>query len=196
MNKETLQKFCDQGNTKMNAPFSYGGHTFATNGHIVVRVPRMPDVLEGGFLNEKAAEMFSTIPSDLSSMVSLPEFSEEDIEACRRCNGTGETAVCPECDGDGKITFSTRFNDYECECLSCHGYGEIRGKGQICGNCRGTGQEMSWKRIPLGNSGFSAGYLRLMRENLPNVQILANAPASACYFRFDGGDGFLMPMRG
>lgn len=195
MNKEILQKFCSPDNSMMNVPFSFGAHTYATNGHIIVRVPKLPDAEEGSFLNEKAAMMFDAIP-DLSGMVELPELSDEEAETCRVCGGTGKTEVCPECNGEGAFTFSTNFNDYECECLSCNGQGEVKGRGQTCGTCYGTGKKPEWKRISIGSSGFATCYLRLMRDNLPGVKILPNEPVNACYFQFDGGDGFLMPMLG
>jgi hypothetical protein len=197
MTKEVLQKICSIKNHAMKDPFSYGEHTYATNGHILVRVPRLPDVPEGDFLNEKAAEIFDSIPAALSDMVhlpELPELPEEEAESCKICGGTGTVAVCPECNGEGEITFSTPYSDYEFECLSCYGYGEVEGKGQTCGACHGTGKKLDWRRVPLGASGFAVHYLRLMRGNLPNVKILPSEPRECCYFQFDGGDGFLMPM--
>lgn len=48
MNKDYLQKFCstDSFRVNINKPFSQGEYTYATNGHIIVRVPRIEGIGE------------------------------------------------------------------------------------------------------------------------------------------------------
>jgi hypothetical protein len=41
-----LKPFCWPDNQLLSAPFSIGDHTYASNGHICVRIPRRPDVPE------------------------------------------------------------------------------------------------------------------------------------------------------
>ena len=47
MNRDDLMKFCG-GNDRAGiaTPFSIGEYTYATNGHIMVRVPRIADIPE------------------------------------------------------------------------------------------------------------------------------------------------------
>jgi hypothetical protein len=41
-----LDLFCDPERRNLAVPFSLNRHTYATNGHIIVRVPRRPDIPE------------------------------------------------------------------------------------------------------------------------------------------------------
>lgn len=57
-----LNQFCDPTSREpgrdLSVPFSLNEHTYATNGHICVRVPRRPDVPE----NNKAPKADERLP--------------------------------------------------------------------------------------------------------------------------------------
>jgi len=192
VDKHTLQKFC--GKT-YSEPWTFGGFSYATNGHIVVRAPKLPDVPEGDFLNEKAAVLFDgldyeDIERELTPIPPLPPVRKDK---CTACEGTGKTDVCPECDGDGEVSFENNYSNYVVSCDTCRGKGTIPGNGNACDECGGSGIKPEHTRIPMGRTGFALRYLRLMKNTLSGVEIAPIYPEAACYFRFDGGEG--MPVR-
>ena len=105
-----LQPFCavDPYRDFLQGPFSIGEFTYATNGHIIVRVARREDVREANFKSMNAVPKlldchegaeFSPFPS-----ITWPTICE--TEQCRACKGVGR-----EEDGD--------------ECFTCDGLGQV-----------------------------------------------------------------------
>lgn len=102
-----LKPFCgvDQCRPYLLQPFSVGNFTYATNGHIMVRVPRRADVPDKTkeFNQDKPLEGHEkAIYAPLTG--SLPVMEMEDCDCfdgyehdCPDCE-----CVCEACDGDGK----------------------------------------------------------------------------------------------
>jgi hypothetical protein len=104
-----LRPFCGatDGRTHFMRPFSIGEFTYATNGHIMVRVPRRPDAPEQTVKFNaddplKGHDTIDYVP--LSG--SLPEIKKED---CIRC-ADGQIHDCPDC---------------KCTCEDCGGSGKV-----------------------------------------------------------------------
>jgi hypothetical protein len=171
MNKEELMPFCGAGtlslaiHSRSNNPWSRGDHTFATNGHIIVRVPRLEGIEE----NDAAPDVSKALEHGEAkewfplSEIKIPKYSG---------------FVCPECDGSGK-------EDDECE--KC-------GHQKNCEGCGGTGKIDRITPVAVGEVSFQAKYLALIK-NLPNCRIAPSGPETQAQFIFDGGDGSLMPMK-
>jgi hypothetical protein len=195
--KDMLARFCHAENIILNVPWSRGVYTYATNGHILVRAPRLEDVPE----KEDAPEvdkMFSIpLPDEWFPLadMALPAL-EATEKTCPECNGAGtKECECPECDGRGMVDFTNRHNDYEVDCKTCNGEGKIH----KCDKCNATGKIAveTLQPIKVGASHFQLRYLLLLKD-LPNGKIAPAAPSQsllAAYFAFDGGDGLLMPMK-
>jgi hypothetical protein len=196
MNREELQKFCDPDHPKICGPFSFGDFSYASNGHLLVKVPRLDDVPEWEALNEKASKLFDSFDYSvvIPSLIDIPRFPQPKPEPCGVCNGTGKITRCPECEGKGEVEFETEYNDYSCECETCHGHGSVIGEEQICACCNGTGKKKEMKMIEVGCSGFSSHYLTLLNK-LPGIKIAPTEPEKMTYFKWDGGEGAIMPMR-
>jgi hypothetical protein len=180
----------------MCGPFSFGDFTYATNGHILVRVPRRSDVPEWEALNEKTAVLFDEIDYTAANaaLTEIPDFPQPEPVACKICKGSGKVSKCPECDGEGEVTVSNDWHDYECECLTCHGEGKVHGTDATCFACDGTGMKKVMKRVAMGCTGFSSHYLTMMKE-LPGMKISPTSEIGPNYFKWGEGDGLLMPMR-
>lgn len=94
MNAEYMQQFCIVGDfrsEKLGKPWSAGEWTYASNGHIMVRVKRLSDVPE----NPEAPNAEAIFAKASDSVKWLPVRKVEippDIE-CDECNGTGKIRV-------------------------------------------------------------------------------------------------------
>ena len=88
-------------------PFSRGTFTYATNGCIIVRVPRRDGVPDGGVKDPDA--VMSKLPTPTIPFPAL--VIPENIGPCPTCSGRGYKHDCEFC---------------ECDCEACSGIGRIR----------------------------------------------------------------------
>jgi hypothetical protein len=191
MHPELLQRFCATTNDTrvwLQKPWRDAGHIYATNGHMIVRIPddgrevsandKSHTKVPGWFSKHKGCE-FIPIP-DL-----LPE------PPCEVCDGKGwhDGADCGECEG-GKFEHGSHTYD----CMHCGATGRIAAES-ICLTCDGFGTTAHNSRTAIGNTCYQTRYLKFL-STLPGIMISPNGPSDPCAFRFDGGSGLIMPMRG
>jgi hypothetical protein len=182
-----LSKFCHNDHQILCQPWSIEDHTYATDGHIMIRVARLPDVAE----NELAPDARQIVPKEQpAEWFDIPDCNPPGLEDCPKCIGQGKNCDCPECDGDGAVWLKNSYNQYECECKSCEGSGRL----PECPSCEGTGKLYPEKRIEIGAAKFHPKYL-LRLASLPNCKIGPMGPTEVAWFKFDGGEGVLMPVR-
>ena len=166
MTKDDIMPFCSNLSPNMFAPWSKGEYTYATNGHMIVRVPRLEDVPE----REDAPSTDSVFPyKEPTNWIDFAdiELPEKEMADCSKCNGdkTYHHEECPDCDG------------HDCE------------------ECDRTGKVAIRQPVPVGNTHYQIVYLSILK-GLPNCKIGPNAdPMNYAVFKFDGGDGLLMPMK-
>lgn len=168
MKAEDLKRYCAaSGSTRVNieAPWSTGGHTYATNGHLIVRIPRLADVPE----NPNAPDIGKLFPYANPT----EWFALADIVLPKT-----KKADCPECNGDGNF----RHED----CPDCEGH--------KCDNCEGAGKIHKMISHKIGLCLFDLKYLLLLKD-LPNCKIGPGGELEPAPFQFGGGDGLLMPRR-
>ena len=184
-----LKPFCAVNDirTYLNAPFVVDGHTIATNGHVLIRVPGADHDADPSLpvqVQSSIRKMFQPEDTDFVPLPALP-----DPQKCPLCNGTGfiENADCEDCDGRGEFMHGAHI--YECK--NCDGTGTV-GRAE-CWDSECDGGFVR-EGVKIGDATFSARYLRLIAA-LPNARICANGPQGTAAFVFDGGDGRLMPMR-
>jgi hypothetical protein len=106
----SLDLFCDPQRCApggdLSRPLSLNGHSYASNGHIAVRVPRRPDIPEN-----KEAPNVEALPWDFSRIKFGPLPEPEFLPAqCWAGHGRGHKhecagchCKCEHCDGSGKI---------------------------------------------------------------------------------------------
>ena len=172
MKKEDLQKFCFEGlgKDKIKIPWTDEGYTYATNGHICIKVPALRDVpVELYPIN--AEKVFQETPQP-SEWFSIPRVKKPEIP---------KEIDCVDCDGTGKSNQ---------KCSYCHRYGK-------CSKCEGTGkvkEDIPPRYLQIGDQFFDEKYLYLIQK-LPNIQISPASGEIAARIKFDGGEGLLMPVR-
>lgn len=168
-----LKLFCGDNDIRyyLNAPFSEGEFTYATNGHILIRVARRGDVAEvddKSSMKGKCEKLFADNP--FVAAVPIPDIPPMVKADCHCCNGDGA---------------------HEYKCSGAPPY--------ECGECDGTGKQMDepgdtpFPHVEVSGIHFAPAYLRLIKT-LPNYQF-SPIEEKASPFKFDGGDGLLMPMR-
>lgn len=164
-----LQQFCGKDETRpyLMKPFSVGDFTYATNGHIMVRVPKDPDIgpPSKSFNPDRPLEGVETA-TFVAPKFKLPSKPPADAE-CEECDGRGYKHDCPHC---------------ECQCRACAGTGSQAEEGNVS--------------TEYGGVTLAMRYVRKMLA-LPAIELSVPRSADApLLFRFKGGVGALMPMRG
>lgn len=163
-----LSPFCstDPGREHIRKPFSHGAFTYATNGHILVCVP-----LRAGYAaNAQGPNVDRIMEFHKGATFSpLPVVRWPKIPeppACAVCEGRGTEHDCPEC---------------RCKCDACDGTGRIHDE---------TGS------VGVRGAIFAIKYIKII-ASLPLAEFSEKPSVTyPCPFRFDGGCGVVMPMRG
>ena len=189
---ELLKKFVSQNDPReyMHSPFNRGEWTYATNGHIAVRVPKIDGV-------EALPKKHIPNLEDLFQSAGGNEFIVlpwmPPLEECQLCSGTGIAYECEECDGDGEF----EYGSHTYKCKECDGHGQVGYSGGIdtaCRHCGGTGMTR-YKPMQVGGSHFDLFYLHLI-NGLPGAKFSPGAgQMDMARFVFDGGEGILMPLK-
>lgn len=209
-----LKKFCsfDRDREHLCQPFSMGGFSFATNGHIIVRIPRVDVVAENPVAIERLKRSIDELfpenfhPKD-HAFVPVEKFKAKK-EACSECKAYGQVVECLECEGEGGLDFeSARGREYNVVCGECNGEGYLtvneayfldesykKHTHKTCFKCDGLKSVYGVTGIMFGGSKISEKYVEWI-SNLPDPKLQPANPECAVYFKFDGGDGFVMPLR-
>jgi hypothetical protein len=199
MEIETLKKFCGTDFPEwIKAPWNREGSTYATDGHVILRVSALPDNVERTI--DKVKELPWSTLAKRSTFRLLPGTFNAVRERflCRKCVPDAALAKpCTKCEG----------KDSGEDCLACGGVGLEKEKGQEqwktsqCPECDGTRwrEKSVWclrnhdevdKRYYL-----NPRILQKMVENLGPIEFVEFEKNKPVGFRFAGGDGLLMPMR-
>jgi hypothetical protein len=163
-----LKPFCgtDESRPYLMQPWSRDGFTYATNGHICVRVPAI-DGIEDCEAAPNAGKLFAVpLTSELVSVTTLSLPPERRAE-CSGCEGRGVKHRCPDC---------------ACVCEKCSGTKEVGGEDRVS--------------VGLNGFNIGLRYLRLIVSLPGAKVQTIGEPGGAVAFAFDGGDGRLMALRG
>ena len=195
-----LTKLCDEqfaGDRKyIETPFSIGAHSYATNGHIIVRVPRRPDVPDvSPWFADKVLALVKSVDYD-TVYVDLPPFADPPVKSCTTCKDQKFVVSCSECNGTALKTCPCCGGEMECK--ACDG-GLVPANADTpdaltCPDCDGEIKYDRAVRVVFGKILLAPRYAVLLRE-LPGIQIaIHNDPVFPIPFRFDGGIGIIAPI--
>ena len=119
-----LQDFCAERNLSaiynLTEPWSAGEWSYATDGFVIVRVPRQADIPERKNVPD-VGELLRAFAGPEPTL-DIPEFPEPKHKGCADCAGRGtynDGVVCEDCDGTGNQPVSGTvwimgkpYNDY------------------------------------------------------------------------------------
>jgi hypothetical protein len=173
--------FCSKDFSRMSiqVPILNGGWLYATDGHVCVRAQGVD--LPVGF-GEVAPKGMSQWPHPEKSVLDgLPRFFERETPAFRRVVNMPKQnpkVVCEGCMGEGG--FQCEACDHPNECPACGG--------------DGYNVEDIW--LDLGGVLMSLNLLSRI-AHFPNLEISLDAenPLKGQRFRFDGGEGVIIPLK-
>jgi len=143
-----LKDFCattEDIRAYLNQPFNEGDFTFATNGHVMLAVPRDAAFDGNSSLGARTVAVLEVDEPHQWHPLPPVEVEVPPGDPCAACGGTGKAtlAVCPECRGDGEIEFSNRHHTYWFDCKTCDGDGKVWAQSDesgSCARCNGTGE--------------------------------------------------------
>ncbi|UTV80111.1 hypothetical protein MQE22_08755 [Acidithiobacillus sp. YTS05] len=199
---QALKKLLDQFCGGENCGFAWArrllrgdGYLYASNGHIVVRVPDHPAILAEELTEippniHANLKRYFSIPYDPSCPFPFPKLPK--IQPCPVCKGMKrlQYEVCPDCDGEGECGDE--------ECTRCKGWGRINQRpakvgDHLCDYCDGYGEDPACKTA-IGGITYANRYLRLIKKS-PGVKLFPTGPETPMVCLFEGGELLLMPMR-
>lgn len=134
-----LQHFCADADSAraymIGRPWSRGAWTWATNGHIIVRVPRLAEVEE----NEAAPDAEARLAKqpDPVAWIDVPAQEMPADVKCEICNGAGHPASAEPCNKCGHI--------------------------KDCEYCGGIGKVHNYSGVFVGAAAFQRRYLALLQ---------------------------------
>lgn len=179
-------------------PFRHNGHLYATNRYIAVRVPddasitdtcQMDDIRAIPGMAGRIDRWIATAQEDADfRKLVIPD---AEWKQCRTCRGAKKFTTCKECDGEGDFIHGT----YNYTCKKCDGDGAHPfADGETdCPDCNGEGRVL--ENVRIDNTLFNAEYLKTINK-LPDLELWVNPVLDCSVFRFTGGHGVIMPMRG
>lgn len=193
-----LKKFCSVmlNEYGFNEPFSDDQYSYATDGFLIVRIPRVKELNNDVPTIVKLTEL--PFDSDKAAYAPVPSYEPPEMENCPVCRGVRKSYSCDECNGDGFVKWQSGSNAYEAECKNCHGDGYLPGGEETCHWCDGRGLVQSDEYEVAHDYGNGYGVSKALLEKvkiLPGLSVSSNMVGDRFIpFKFLGGDGILMAM--
>jgi hypothetical protein len=152
---EILNLCCstDPYRRNIHRPWRAGEWVYATDGHVLVRVPvgLAPEV--GPWVCPENATKLEDRPPNAPGLdryleyapaawLPMPSLPAQKMETCDICEGLGRYVICADCDGSGAVEWRRGRHDYSAECQECDGHGKYGSEdtGAPCEQCGGTGR--------------------------------------------------------
>jgi len=210
---EALQNWMLDFHPFDSCPWKDKEFNYLNGNWIVVRTPFCPDLKANPIPSEFVERLYSMFKKTISPVITITDIRVPSFfAACPSCNGSGKTKYveCPECEGAGIIAWETNFNEYEDTCATCYGTGKVSLEkviklygqslrlakvSEVCTECNGTGKIPNPEPVQIGDYHLQSFIINKL-VLLPNFKIAKKLNEfNAAYFQFEGGDGFVMPIK-
>ena len=187
-----LTKYCAPERAELAEPWSDREYTYASNGLLAIRMPRiatvplvtpMPGYAPLSDAIDKMLPLRQLPDVIVADDVIVPPAVVLPFEACKQCAGSGVTAEikCRDCNGNGYVSCEHCKHSHDCD--SCNGYGSaIRAATKdedskdVCTVCDGVGDynvvrlRLNPQPMKVGKYMFSRNLFVLL-ATLPDVRI-------------------------
>lgn len=193
-----LNDFCckDDYRDYLREPFSIGDRTIATDGSVLISVPRCTDNEAIGSFKDAIKRLLNELQDQ--EFMPLPDVSMPDQSDCPGCKGTGHAkrTECPECEGEGEAIAETDHNEYEVLCKTCKGDGfvlsSVGDENEQCENCGGTGKIYDrYSHVKVNGVAVQPKYLSLIKDE-PGINVSTGDEKRYLYFRAGYQEGIIM----
>ncbi|MDY0362658.1 MAG: hypothetical protein RBR08_14500 [Desulforegulaceae bacterium] len=207
-----MQSFCGKNHEK---PYRFEEERIETDGSIMVRF-KNKNIEKLAAPPKKIFNFLSAswpAPVPEADMIEIPDLQNHQ-NTCSQCMGAKKIKIfkCPECKGKGTVDFQTEYNSYSQRCKLCSGktiiFSEDIKKLKIidnpeeidCPDCQGKGSCPATYFVEINCFNFDIEYLEKLK-NLPGIKVAvvsipSQVPTSGLFFKFEGGEGLLMPLYG
>lgn len=189
-----LYSFCSKDKPSTMQPWNDGDYTYASDMRLVIRVPSLAEGQCRPDAPKNAAKLF--LAGNKANWQALLPLPEPETTPCKYCNGKGKQfKACPDCGGSGKRHCDSCGNEHA-DCRLCAGTGESSEyKDATCLNCNGAGTLPTLQIVCIGEQPVNVELLRMI-HSLPGLEICNSlSDLEPLHFRFDGGEGLLMPVK-
>lgn len=186
----------------IDSPFIHEGFKYATDSRIAIRVPATGECWDTENRIPKSITKVGWHLAEGANWRPWPEREQpvagESIK-CNRCNGKGGVKFshwCAKCQGSGAVIEECPHCGHDMdeeECDRCDGKG-VYFRDQ-CGYCGGRGEGELLKGQPVGLARISGDYDDRIRQLPGPIEYVPpKSDDGAILFRFDGGEGVIMPL--
>lgn len=188
-----LAKFCsiDAARPSITTPWNDGEYALATCGRLIIRVPRQDGLEErvAGGVNRPDYRNIIKVKEQAEYTSEWPLIAEKE-QTCTECDGSGtDQIVCGDCGGKGFYGCPHCGQDMDCE--ECDGTGKVGDPKKPCPECKGA-KMFKYTLHQIGDNHFTSLLLDLIKD-LPGIAIEKSGRMHPTHFKFDGGDGIIMP---
>lgn len=210
---QILKKFClkkryndvkDERLKTIGEPFSIDGHTYATDGHILVRLKGLYAKINKSAPNAHKVFNFKEFSNtdvkwiniNKNNILNITKHPDIECPVCTPHQKETIVMVCENCGGEG---YEECDLGYEHECNFCtDGYIKKIINPSDCWECLGARVKRN-NVFTIKQKDYTTylfvGFIILFLENFKNIKISTTREHGAVMVKFDEGEGLIMAMR-
>lgn len=201
--EKILNLLCDPKDPRVHVqtPWHVNGYSYSTDGSCLLRVEGEFGKPESSGKHPKVDDYFNFDAMNGDGVPLDIEHFNKQKKKCKKCDacheGVSTFQVCDFCEGEGFLVCNL---DHVHDCDNCCGSGYFgKHTAKDCPDCRGTGIDFGYSnKWKFGERHYAMMYLDLLQINLPGLLFYPDIEVceGAMGFKFEGGDGVLMSVKG
>lgn len=180
---DILKKFCsDDPFRNMQEPFRKGEFTYATNGHILIKIFSI-QVPDNNFL-ENTLDVEKVYNEAVKDDLIEYDFSRIKFDVPKE--PVYENLICDICNGEGDCTCDKC--GYCHDCSNCGGKGTLRGKK--------IGEQYSYgSKVRVNGVFYNAKYWKIIQECFPEKVLMKQNGLHATYIKALNAEILICPLK-